>query len=92
MTFDQAINGSVCIGICTPVKNKTSYIAAPTIFPADNVGTDEKEVGDMYDPVIHLKLPTAAGETYKNRMIVELTPEDGGETLTWTVNFAITVK
>ncbi len=92
LTFDQAITGSVCIGICKPVKNETSYITAPTIFPADNVETDEKGVGEMYDPTIHLKLPTAAGETYKNRMIVELTPEDGGETLTWTVNFAITVK
>lgn len=93
LTFDQAITGSVCIGICKPVKNETSYITAPTIFPADDVEIpDEKKAGEMYDPIIHLNLPTPAGETYKNRMTIELTPEDGGETLTWTVNFAITVK
>ena len=40
----------------------------------------------------HIVIPAKAGETYKNRMTIQLKPTDGSEPLSWPVNLAITVK
>lgn len=92
LTFDEAVSGSACIGIQCENFSGKSYSTDATLV-ADDLESDFKGKGDMTSLGTHLKqLPTAAGETYKNRMIIELTPEDGGETLQWTINLAITVK
>ena len=92
LTFDEAVSGSACIGIQCESFSGKSYSTDATLV-ADDLESDFKGKGDMSTLGTHLKqLPTQAGQTYKNRMTIQLKPEDGGETLTWTVNFAITVK
>ena len=92
LTFDEAVSGSACIGIQCENFSGKSYSTDATLV-ADDLESDIKGKGDMSTLGTHLKqLPTQAGQTYKNRMTIQLKPEDGGETLSWTVNFAITVK
>lgn len=91
LTFDEAASGSACIGFQCENFSGKSYSTDATLV-ADDLETDLKGKGDMTSLGTHLKLPTQAGQTYKNRMIIQLKSEDGSETLTWTVNFAITVK
>lgn len=92
LTFDNEFTGSVCIGTCVSLKNEKSYKAAPTEFTADSEEGLIKEKGDMTRGWLHFTLSTPAGETYKNRITVKLIPEDGSETLSWTINVALTVK
>lgn len=91
LTFDEATSGSACIGIQCENFSGKSYTTDATLV-ADDLETDLKGKGDMTSLGTHLKLSTPAGETYKNRMTIQLKPEDGSETLQWTVNLAIAVK
>lgn len=91
LTFDKATSGSACIGTRCENFSGKSYTTDATLV-ADDLEADLKGKGDMTSLGTHLNLSTPAGETYKNRMTIQLKPEDGSETLTWTVNFAITVK
>lgn len=91
LTFDEATSGSACIGFQCENFSGKSYTTDATLV-ADDLKSDLKDKGDMTSLGTHLKLPTPAGQTYKNRMTIQLKPEDGGETLQWTVNLAITVK
>lgn len=91
LTFDEATSGSACIGTQCENFSGKSYTTDATLV-ADDLDTDLKDKGDMTTLGTHLNLPTPAGQTYKNRMTIQLKPEDGSETLQWTVNLAITVK
>lgn len=93
LTFDNEFDGSICIGQCETVDKIKSYkVDKPTQFTADSEKGLGKDEGMMTGGWLHFTLSTPAGETYKNRIVVKLTPEDGSETLSWTINVAITVK
>ncbi|WP_298889539.1 Ig-like domain-containing protein [uncultured Porphyromonas sp.] len=92
ITFDNEFDGFICIGECETVNNIKSYKANATEYTADSEKGLIKNKGDMTGGWLHFKLSTPAGETYKNRIVVKLIPEDGSETLSWTINVAITVK
>lgn len=91
LTFDEATSGSACIGIQCENFSGKSYTTDATLV-ADDLESDLKGKGDMTSLGTHLDLSTPAGQTYKNRMTIQLKPEDGSETLQWTVNLAIAVK
>ena len=91
LTFDKATSGSACIGIQCENFSGKSYTTDATLV-ADDLESDLKGKGDMTSLGTHLDLSTPAGQTYKNRMTIQLKPEDGSETLQWTVNLAIAVK
>ncbi len=91
LTFDKATSGSACIGTQCENFSGKSYTTNATLV-ADDLESDLKGKGDMTSLGTHLDLSTPAGETYKNRMTIQLKPEDGSETLQWTVNLAIAVK
>lgn len=91
LTFDEAASGSACIGSQCENFSGKSYTTDATLV-ADDLETDLKGKGDMTSLGTHLILSTPAGQTYKNRMTIQFKPEDGSETLQWTVNLAITVK
>ena len=91
LTFDKATSGSACIGTQCENFSGKSYKTDATLV-ADDLESDLKGKGDMTSLGTHLDLSTPAGETYKNRMTIQLKPEDGSETLQWTVNLAIAVK
>ena len=92
ITFDNEFDGFICIGECETVNNIKSHKVDATEYTADSEKGPIKNKGDMTGGRLHLKLSTPAGETYKNRIVVKLIPEDGSETLSWTINVAITVK
>ena len=95
LTFDNEFDGAICIGECQMVKGIKSYkVDKPVKFTADSEeGTNPlKEKGQMTGGWLHFTLSTPVGETYKNRITVKLFPEDGSETLSWTINVALTVK
>lgn len=93
LTFDNDFDGAICIGECQMVKKVKSYtVDKPTEFTADSEEGPIKEKGQMTGGWLHFTLSTPAGETYKNRVTVKLIPEDGSETLSWTINVALTVK
>lgn len=91
LTFDKATSGSACIGIQCENFSGKSYTTDATLV-ADDLESDLKGKGDMTSLGTHIDLSTPAGQTYKNRMTIQLKPEDGSETLQWTVNLAIAVK
>lgn len=91
LTFDEAASGSACIGSQCENFSGKSYTTDATLV-ADDLETDLKGKDDMTSLGTHLILSTPAGQTYKNRMTIQFKPEDGSETLQWTVNLAITVK
>lgn len=93
LTFDNEFSGAICIGNCDGVEKVKSYKAdKPKEFTADSEKGLIKEKGDMTRDWLHFELSTPAGETYKNRITVKLIPEDGSETLSWTINVALTIK
>lgn len=92
ITFDNEFDGFICIGECKTVNNIKSHKVDATEYTADSEKGPVKNKGDMTGGWLHFKLSTPAGETYKNRIVVKLIPEDGSETLSWTINVAITVK
>lgn len=98
LTFDKAVSGTVCIGkTCDPLKDERSYnlSAALSLVSDAEENPDplkDKKAGDMTPLQTHIVIPAKAGETYKNRMTIQLKPTDGSETLSWTVNLAITAK
>lgn len=94
LKFDQPISGSICLGEnCLPVTDQSSFgntidllaDGEESVFPP-------KEKDQPTSLGAHIDITTPAGETYKNRLAIQLKPADGGETLSWTVNLAVTVK
>ena len=94
LKFDQPISGSICLGEnCRPVTDQSNFgdtinllaDGEESLFPP-------KEKDQPTSLGAHIDIPTPAGETYKNRLTVQLKPADGSETLSWTINVAITVK
>lgn len=94
LKFDQPISGSICLGEnCLPVTDQSDFGNTIDLL-ADSEESDYplKGKGEPTSLGAHIDIPTPAGETYKNRLTIQLKPADGGETLSWTVNLAITVK
>ena len=94
LKFDQPISGSICLGEnCLPVTDQSDFgntidllaDGEESVFPP-------KEKDQPTSLGAHIDITTPAGETYKNRLVIQLKPADGGETLSWTVNLAVTVK
>ena len=91
-TFDEAVSGRVCIGeSCTPLENKTTYTEDVSLV-ADEEEADEKPKGDRTSISTHIDVSKTSGGIYKNRLVIDLKPDDGSEALKWTINLAITVK
>lgn len=94
LKFDQPISGSICLGEnCQPVTDQSDFGNTINLL-ADSEESDypPKEKGEPTSLGAHIDITSPAGETYKNRLTIQLKPADGGETLSWTVNLAITVK
>lgn len=93
LTFDEPISGSICVGVnCLPVTDKSSYTTDLELL-ADTEGAEIGKKENQPTPLgVHPNIPTPPGQTYKNRIVVKLTPKDGSKTLTWTVNLAITIR
>lgn len=94
LKFDQPISGSICLGEnCIPATDQSNFgntidllaDGEESVFPP-------KEKNQPTSLGAHIDINTPAGETYKNRLTIQLKPADGGETLSWTVNLAIAVK
>ena len=94
LKFDQPISGSICLGEnCLPVTDQSDFGNTIDLLADDEESAyPPKEKGQPTSIGAHIDIPTPAGETYKNRLTIQLKPADGGETLSWTVNLAITVK
>lgn len=95
LAFDKPITGTVCLlGNCHDLNNEKYCTTKQDNLIADNEESEspEKKKGQLTSIETHIEIPTPAGETYKNRLTIQLDPADGGEKLSWTVNLAITVK
>lgn len=94
LKFDQPISGSICLGEnCQPVTDQSDFgNTIDLLADGEESAYPPKEKGQPTSIGAHIDIPTPAGETYKNRLTIQLKPADGGETLSWTVNLAITVK
>lgn len=94
LKFDQPISGSICLGENCQLTEEQSDVSDTVDLLADSEESDypPKGKGEPTSLGAHIDIPTPAGETYKNRLTIQLKPADGGETLSWTVNLAITVK
>ena len=89
-----AISGSICLGEnCLPVTDKSDFGNTINLLADDEESIfPQKGKGEPTSLGAHIDITSPAGETYKNRLTIQLKPADGGETLSWTVNLAITVK
>lgn len=92
LTFDNEFSGSICIGECQMYKDIKSFKSEALEFTADSEKSPIKEKDQMTGGWLHFELSTPVGKTYKNRITVKLIPEDGSETLSWTINVALTIK
>ena len=94
LKFDQPISGSICLGEnCLPVTDQSSFgNTIDLLADGEESVYPQKEKDQPTSLGAHIDITTPAGETYKNRLAIQLKPADGGETLSWTVNLAVTVK
>ena len=94
LKFDQPISGSICLGEnCRPVTDQSDFEnTIDLLADGEESVYPQKEKDQPTSRGAHIDITTPAGETYKNRLAIQLKPADGGETLSWTVNLAVTVK
>lgn len=94
LKFDEPISGSICLGENCQLAEDQSNFGNTINLLADGEESvyPPKEKDQPTSLGVHFQLPTPVGETYKNRLTIQLKPADGGDTLTWTVNLAIAVK
>lgn len=95
LAFETPVTGMVCLlGNCKELNNEKYCTTKQDNLIADSEESQypEKKKDQLTSLGTHIDIPTPAGETYKNRLTIQLKPADGGEKLSWTVNLAITVK
>lgn len=95
LAFETPVTGMVCLlGNCHILENEKYCTTNQDNLIADSEESQypEKKKDQLTSLGTHIDIPTPAGETYKNRLTIQLKPADGGEKLSWTVNLAITVK